>query len=62
MQYFDKTFFKFLLGFVVMLAISFAIIIGTNAYYLEQQAAQKNLSGPDLQSSSEFTIDDTYPR
>jgi hypothetical protein len=32
MKYFDSTFFKFLIGFLVILAISFAILIATQYY------------------------------
>jgi predicted membrane protein len=37
LQYFDKTFFKFLIGFIAILSVSFAIIIGSHTYFMFQE-------------------------
>lgn len=48
-KYFDKTFFKFLAGFLMVLLVSFILLIVTNAYKLKidsqsQFANQKETS------------------
>ena len=45
-EYFDKDFFKFLLGFFVIIALSLIIILGTRTYQKNSQA------GPTTSQSS----------
>jgi len=46
-QYFDKTFWKFLLGFIAIVAMSCILIIGTRLYEISLQtkpAAQASVT------------------
>ncbi len=38
-RYFDKTFFRFLLGFIAILAISFSIIFIANYYWISDRSS-----------------------
>ncbi len=61
LKYFDKTFFKFLVGFVSVLAISFSIMIITNylaKYYYQDLSANSASVFNDMYSSIEFSADD----
>ncbi len=39
-KYFDHTFFKFLFGFLIILASSFALLIAVGYYQVEIRASQ----------------------
>jgi hypothetical protein len=44
LKYFDKTFFKFLLVFVSMIAISWMIMIGTQIYESSRDAQKAQVT------------------
>lgn len=57
-KYFDKTFFKFLIGFVAILAISFSITF--IAIYFEGKSQTQNAVDDSMSQAStvEFASDD----
>jgi preprotein translocase subunit SecG len=57
LKYFDKTFFKFLVGFVAILAVSFIIIIITG--YYKSDLNKDMMEQEQTQMLKEFVADDS---
>lgn len=56
-KYFDKTFFKFLLGFIAILAISFSITFA--AVYWEKSSTTQDMRDGDVETiATEFAATD----
>ncbi|MDD4989604.1 MAG: hypothetical protein PHV42_04240 [Candidatus Pacebacteria bacterium] len=49
-KYFDKTFFKFLVGFLVILTASFIVLLFTNAYKLKIEKESQFANPPVVQN------------
>ncbi len=49
LKYFDNTFFKFLFGFLAILAVSFAVLLFTQWWGEQQATANTNNAGASIQ-------------